>query len=423
MMRSAIGLAAASALLASCAAGAGDQQGRATAANDELVLRTASAIQVRDTKGELLHSFGRAVASPDGSVYYALDGASPPALQWIEAKTGRPITRLALPGAFTFADEAGPAPTGLSPNGRWLVLVGQTGATSSFAVIDTALLKLAATADVPGAFTYDAISDDGSSLYLTERIGAETARTLGLNAAYSYRVRVYDVPSSKLSETLVIDVKLASQTTENNAATRLDGIMNGIYQSSVPSRDGQWNFSFYYNPSRGPFIHVLHLNSRNAFCILDLPIVPGGYEKRLGWSLALAPSGTTLYAVNGALGMVSAIDATTLKVRSTATIAGLSSGTPATQEVATRSAVSPDGRKLYFPDAHGVALVDTLDFALRGLFLTDRVVSSLSLSADGRRLYAMSSDGTVWLLNALTGRQLAEIPTAGGKALLRVESR
>ena len=267
------------------------------------------------------------------------------------------------------------------------------------------------------------LSDDGSSLYLTERIGAETARTLGLNAAYSYRVRVYDVPSSKLSETLVIDVKLASQTTENNAATRLDGIMNGIYQSSVPSRDGQWNFSFYYNPSRGPFIHVLHLNSRNAFCILDLPIVPGGYEKRLGWSLALAPSGTTLYAVNGALGMVSAIDATTLKVRSTATIAGLSSGTPATQEVATRSAVSPDGRKLYFPVAHGVALVDTLDFALRGLFLTDRVVSSLSLSADGRRLYAMSSDGTVWLLNALTGRQLAEIPTAGGKALLRVESR
>ena len=93
---------------------------------------------------------------------------------------------------------------------------------SSFAVIDTALLKLAATAEVPGAFTYDAISDDGSSLYLTERIGAETARTLGLNAAYSYRVRVYDVPSSKLSETLVIDVKLASQTTENNAATRLN---------------------------------------------------------------------------------------------------------------------------------------------------------------------------------------------------------
>jgi len=418
-MRSAIGLAAASAILASCAAGAADQPASAT--NDELVLRTASAIQVRDSKGELLHSFGRAVASPDGSVYYALDGGSPPALQWIDAKTGRAITRLSLPGQFAFADESAPAPTGLSPNGRWLVLVGPSGATSTFAVIDTALLKLAAAAEVPGAFTYDAISDDGSSLYLTERIGPDTARTLGLNAAYSYRVRVYDVPSAKLSETLVVDVKLASQTTENNAATRLDGIMNGIYQSSVPSRDGQWNFSFYYNPARGPFIHVLHLNSRNAFCILDLPIVPGGYEKRLAWSLALAPSGTTLYAANGALGMVSAIDATTLKVRRTATIAGLPSAT--TPDAPTRSVVSPDGRKLYFPAGHGVALVDTLDFALRGLFLTDRVVSSLSLSADGRRLYAMSSDGTVWLLNATTGRELAEIPTDGASALVRVQSR
>jgi len=419
MLRSAIGLTVASAILASCAAGAGDQPVSAT--NDELVLRTASAIQVRDTKGELLHSFGRAVASPDGSVYYALDGASSPALQWIEAKTGRIITRLALPGPFRFADESGPAPTGLSPNGRWLVLVGHAGATSSFAVIDTALLKLVATVEVPGAFTYDAVSDDGSSLYLTERIGAETARNLGVNAAYSYRVRVYDVPSAKLSETLVVDVKLASQTTENNAATRLDGIMNGIYQSSVPSRDGLWNFSFYYNPSRGPFIHVLHLNSRNAFCILDLPIVPGGYEKRLGWSLALAPSGTTLYAVNGALGLVSEIDATTLKVRRSETIAGVSSA--AAPEAPARSAVSPDGRKLYFPAGRGVALVDTMDFALRGLFLSDRVVTSLSLSPDGRRLYAMSSDGTVWLLNALTGRQLAEIPTDGASALVRVQSR
>ena len=69
-----------------------------------------------------------------------------------------------------------------------------------------------------------------------------------------------------------------------------------------------------------------------------------------------------------------------------------------------------------------MALVDTLDFALRGLFLTERAVTSLSLSADGRRLYAMSSNGTVWMLNAMTGRQLAEIPTAGANSLVRVQS-
>ena len=244
--------------------------------------------------------------------------------RWTDAKTGRPITQLSLPGAYAFANEAGPAPAAFSPNGRWLVLVGDTGANSSFAIVDTSLVRLAAYAAVPGPFTYDAISDDGTSLYLIERITPEAARELpGVSATYGYRVRVYDVPAGKLSETLVVDVKLAAQTDANNAETRVDGIMSGIYQSSVPSRDGRWNFSFYYNPSRGPFIHVLHLDSRSAFCILDLPLVAGGWEKRLGWSLALTPSGKTLYAVNGPLGLVSVIDATTLKIGRTAAVTGL----------------------------------------------------------------------------------------------------
>jgi YVTN family beta-propeller protein len=291
-------------------------------------------------------------------------------------------------------------------------------------VIDTALLKLAAIAEVPDAFGYDAMSDDGTSLYLIERIAPDIARQLGASAAYGYRVRVYDVPSSKLSETLVVDVKLAGQLTgNNNAETRVDGIMNGIYQSSVPSADGRWNFSFYYNPNRGPFIHVLHMDSRSAFCILDLPIVSGGYEKRLGWSLVLTPSGQTLYAVNGGLGLVSSIDATTLKVSSTTTIAGLPRAAATAPSHSSSARVAQDARKLWFAAARGVALVDTRDFALRGIFLPDHVITSISLSPDGHRLYALSDDGTVWMIDATTGRQLAQIPTRGATALLRVGSQ
>jgi YVTN family beta-propeller protein len=418
VMRTTIGLAAGALFLASCAAQVSAPP--QSAAGDELVLRTSSAVQVWDAKGDLVRSIGRAVASPDGSVYYGLDGSAPTTLRWTDAKTGRPITQLGLPGAYAFASEAGPAPAGFSPNGRWLVLVGEVGAKSSFAIVDTSLVKLAAFAEIPGPFTYDAISDDGTSLYLIERITPEAARELpGVNAAYGYRVRVYDVPAGKMSETLVVDVKLASQTDGNNAETRLDGIMSGIYQSSVPSRDGRWNFSFYYNPSRGPFIHVLHLDSRSAFCILDLPLVAGGFEKRLGWSLALTPSGKTLYAVNGPLGLVSVIDATTLKVGQTATVSGLPA--PATTiESPASAAVSRDARKLYFTAQRGVALVDTSDLSLRGFFLGDHVITSLSLTQDGRRLYALSSDGTVWMLDATTGRELGQIPTRDAVALLRV---
>jgi len=380
-------------------------------------------VQVWDVKGDLVRSIGRAVASPDGSIYYALEGSAPTTLRWTDAKTGRAITQLTLAGAYAFANEAGPAPAGFSPNGRWLVLVGESGAKSSFAIVDTSLVRLAAFAEVPGPFTYDAISDDGSSLYLIERITPEAARQLpGVNATYGYRVRVYDVPAGKMSETLVVDVKLAAQTDGNNAETRLDGIMSGIYQSSVPSRDGRWNFSFYYNPTRGPFIHVLHLDSRSAFCILDLPLVSGGFEKRLGWSLALTPSGKTLYAVNGPLGLVSVIDATTLKVGRTVTVPGLP--VPATTiQSASSSTLSRDARKLYFTADRGVALVDTSDFSLRGLFLGDRPVTSVSLSEDGRRLYALSADGTVWMLDATTGKQLGQISTQGAVALLGVTAR
>jgi hypothetical protein len=412
-------LAAGALLLASCAAQVATPP--QSAANDVVVVRTQSAVQVWDSKGALVRSLGRALASPDGSVYYTLEGAAPTTLRWIDAKTGRAITQIDLPGAYGFADERELAPSGLSPNGRWLVLVGEAGATSRFAVIDTALLRLAATPQVPGPFMYDAISDDGTSLYLVERITPEAARQIFASPAYSYRVRAYDVPAAKLSETLVVDVKLAAQPTgDSNAETRVDGIMSGIYQSSVPSRDGLWNFSFYYNPNRGPFIHVLHLNSRSAFCILDLPIVPGGYEKRLGWSLALTPSGQTLYAVNGALGIVSSIDATTLKVTRTATIAGLPSAAATAPSSSSSARMAQDARKLWFAATRGVALVDTSDFALRGLFVPDRVVRSISLSPDGRRLYALSDEGTVWMLDATTGRQLAQIPTHDATALLRV---
>jgi YVTN family beta-propeller protein len=420
-MRRTIGLAAGALLLASCAAQVSDLP--QTVASDEVVVRTPSSVQVWDAKGGLVRSLPRAVASPNGSVFYALEGSSPTTLRWTDAKTGRAITQLTLPGAYAFANETGPAPEGFSPNGRWLVLVGETGAKSSFAIVDTSLVRLAAFAEVPGPFAYDAISDDGTSLYLIERITPEAARELpGVSEAYGYRVRVYDVPAGKMSETLVVDVKLAAQTDGNNAETRLDGIMSGIYQSSVPSRDGRWNFSFYYNPNRGPFIHVLHLDSRSAFCILDLPLVSGGFEKRLGWSLALTSSGKTLYAVNGPLGLVSVIDATTLKVGRTATITGLP--VPAgTIDSASSVTVSQDARKLYFSADHGVALVDTSDFSLRSLFLRDHVITGLSLSQDGRRLYALSADGRVWAVDASSGRELGLIQTQGATALLRVGAR
>ena len=62
-MRTGIALAAMALLLASCAAQVSGPP--ESAATDQLVLRTSSALQVWDAKGDLVRSLGRAVASPD----------------------------------------------------------------------------------------------------------------------------------------------------------------------------------------------------------------------------------------------------------------------------------------------------------------------------------------------------------------------
>jgi hypothetical protein len=126
--------------------------------------------------------------------------------------------------------------------------------------------------------------------------------------------------------------------------------------------------------------------------------------------------------VNGTLGLVSSIDATGLTVTRTVTIAGLPSASATTPASSSSARVGLDGRKLWFAADRGVALVDTRDFALRGLFLADHLITSISVSPDGRRLYALSDRGMVWMIDATTGRELAQIPTRGVTALLRVSS-
>jgi YVTN family beta-propeller protein len=421
-MRPPIALAAILGVAMACAPTRAGDMLPADGAGDRLLLAVGSQVEMHDGKGSLLQTIGRAAAAPDGAVLYAVEPSTVTTVRWIEAKTGVRLTQLALPGRYALPDEDGPAPSGLSPNGRWLVLSAAAGPTSEFAIVDTGAVRLAATVGLTGSFSFDAISDDGTSLYLVERIDAPTARSLGLNTAYGYRVRVYDVPSAKLSPTPVLDVKLAAQTTGDNADTRVDGIMNGIYQSSVAGPGGQWYFSFYQNPSRGPFIHVLHLNARNAFCILDLPNVAGGYEKRLSWSLALAPSGTRLYAVNGPLGLVSAIDTSTLKVLRSVSVERLGTAEPAGGDPAHGAVVAGDGRRLYFAAERGIALVDTSDLTLRGHFLSDERVRSIALSPDGRRLYAVSSAG-VWRMDANTGKHAERLAIPAASAILRVDAR
>ena len=77
------------------------------------------------------------------------------------------------------------------------------------------------------------------------------------------------------------------------------------------------------------------------------------------------------------------------------------------------AALTPDGTILFVIAEHGLFAVNTSDLALRGRYLSDMPLSSINLSPDGVRLYAVSEEKNKLLsLDAATGGTIKEIAGA-----------
>lgn len=110
---------------------------------------------------------------------------------------------------------------------------------------------------LPGSFSFDAISPDGSTVYLIEHL---TKYYEG-----AYQVRALEVRSGKLRPEPIVD---PAEPMER---------MEGIPISRAYSRDGRWAYTLYTSHRKGqyelahePFIHALDTVSGQAVCI-DLP--------------------------------------------------------------------------------------------------------------------------------------------------------
>jgi len=201
------------------------------------------------------------------------------------------------------------------------------------------------------------------------------------------------------------------------------------------------------NNSHGPFIHALNLNDRFAICI-DLPAQgKDDAEKQMFWSLAVSPNGKTLYAANGALGLVSEIDISQEgfpEVRRSATLppapaasAGPLDGLAALFAAPVAEAkpehgggiggavLSPDGKTLFVLSERGLLAIGAADLKEVRRYLSDIALSSVAISADGKRLYATNVEqGRIVLLDMATGAALAEIGGVGSPgSILWVESQ
>ncbi|SRR6266498_412160 len=361
-------------------------------------------LQVVGPGGRVLRTLPAGVPSPDWrTLYVAEGGAERTTVRAVDVATGRQLRSTTVAGRFRLpVVGAAGVPDGLSGDGGTLALGNLADApVSRFAILPTDFSRPPELVDLPGDFEYDALSPDGSRLFVIEHLaGADRSR---------YRVRWYDRRAGRLDPTAIVDKRDAWETS-----------MAGYPNTRVTAPGGEWVYTLYRNAVHGPFVHALNAEEGFAFCI-DLPRGRGGDDRtaRL-WTLVRDATGGRLYAVNTALGLVSEIDGQQFSVLRTASFAPdlpRVDGPPARPGSVVLSDV---GDVLLVGGPNGVVAIGTGSLRVQRRDLAGWAVDGLVASADGRRVYALSSArGRVVAIDPASGRLLAELPAPAATLLLR----
>ena len=193
---------------------------------------------------------GFGVLARDGKTrYVAVPIGNRTAIERVRVHGGSVTTWAELRGSWGI-----PAPTysstggeGLSRDGTRLI-VGRSGAASpsKFAIVDTGLMRVVDRFTLNGNFAYDALSPDGSTLYLVQHTDA--------NNVNRYIVRAYDLNTHRLQPRRIADKSQRGWVMEGSAVTR------------ATSPDGRWVYTLYQRAGGYPFIHALDTVNGVAHC-------------------------------------------------------------------------------------------------------------------------------------------------------------
>jgi len=362
-------------------------------------------VTVRDSgTGAVERQLPIGTPAPDWSRYYTVTPLAGVArLTALDPASGRSLGQATIPSGYALPNLSFQAPTsGLSPNGQWLALTSQASdagghRVTNFLVGPSSLTRPFVTARLDGDFVFDALSNDGRSLDLIQKMGDPN----------HYQVRLYDVPSHSLYEQPVVDKREPKEP------------MTGIRGDGVADPQGNYVFTVYARDA-GPFIHALSLDQAFAWCV-DLPAKNAlDIEEQFHWSLAINRNGSTLYAVNGSTGMIAEMSPASLpKVDRTGQVA-LNAGPSLLSGFVTEAdakgariggaALSTDGRTLFALGYTGIVAIDTESLKVRARILNGETVDSIRLSTDGKWLYAASAGASkLWQINPATGALAGEV--------------
>ncbi len=194
------------------------------------------------------------ITALNGQVHYvALVGEGETALAVIRGRDGRVLRYTSIFGSYGIPLVAYDGTTdGLSRDGRSLVLATFAGADSAtaFAIVDTKKLRVRQRVTLDGSWSFDALSPDARTMFLIQYLSTQNA--------IRYRVRAFDLSSSRLLPGAIVDKSEPKEPMTGSPITR------------AASSDGTWAYTLYQRAGKEPpFIHALDTQHRRAVC-LDL---------------------------------------------------------------------------------------------------------------------------------------------------------
>jgi hypothetical protein len=240
---------------------------------------------------------GSGTASLDGLLHYVTLGMPKQTVVTKVSAEGSVLRFRVLEGAWGIPMVAFDGSTGgLSASGRILILaqppIGEMRQVSRFPVLETRNLNLIDLVTLKGSFSFDALSPNGSTLYLIEHVNR--------NDVAEYQVRAYDLTQDRLLPYVIRDHR--SNQVE----------MYGYPISRATSGDGRWAYTLYQG-SHHSFVHALDTVARKAVCI-DLPMdTPPEYL--VDARLVLGPNGENLTVDSHVGGILAVIDTKKLVLR------------------------------------------------------------------------------------------------------------
>ena len=312
-------------------------------------------------------------ASADGSRYFAAIPRAPgsTSIESYSPSSGRLLGTYTVPGRWSLG--------AVSASGKSIAIARHARGTTWVKVLASGDGDALRSRALHGVYTLDAVTDAGDKLFLIQhyRNGHYAVRALSFRTG-----------------------RLWTATLREKGETE-EPVMTGQAAGQVGSADGRWLLTLYLDTKkRSAFVHALNLRSAYAVCI-DLPSDGHALSQLRDYSLSLAPDGA-VYAANGTLGLLARLD-----LRRQAVTATTYFGKRSHAGGWSASALSKNGRMLYFASGKRVWSYDTFFDVVRGPQLARTPVVGLAFSNDGRRVFAARADGGVLTLDAAKGKPLA----------------